>query len=135
MKRMKRISLHFLIAALLAWSQLFTTSICQAEVNSKTGAYFVSVGDVDGQYSRYFSFTRTYNSDNKESGMFGAGWSTPFEKRLRSEGNALALYDRCRREYVRYIPSGGGVLSKDSPLTSIPPGATFTNARAYNKQK
>ena len=130
MKRMKPLRLKSIIFALLISSLLLITSICQGEVNSKTGAYFVSVDDVDDHHSGNFAFTRTYNSDNKESGMFGAGWSTPFEKRLRCETNALVLYDRCRREYVRYVPSGDTVLTKDTTLSSIPLGATFTNVRA-----
>lgn len=65
------------------------------------------------------AFARTYDSNNEETGVFGARWSTPFDAWLQTSGNtvviatssnARAVFQQQGSVYVQIWPTGGATL-------------------------
>ena len=87
-------------------------------VDLATGNMYLTHTDYTASgLSRELSLVRTYNSQNQNSGIFGVGWSTPFDEELTvidplhlsiSRGNGSVVYfgryNESETIYVPYMP-------------------------------
>jgi YD repeat-containing protein len=65
---------------------LLVINILNSSVNLKNGNFFISYSDVDFSYykSSFETITRTYNSKATNIGLFGFGWGSPLDTKLKS---------------------------------------------------
>jgi len=84
-------------------------------VNPEVGNYATTVTDASVSVAGpALAVTRTYNSqDPRASGAFGAGWATPFDQRLRTDGDGSgnAVVTLASGLTVRFGRNGDGTFA------------------------
>lgn len=102
----KQIAAHFLLKTSTTLATTLTTALtatlaqhssAEARVNIRDASY--SRTDIDLDLSRSghddLKIERTYNSRSIHEGLFGFGWCTPFENRIRSLGDGRLALSVC----------------------------------------
>lgn len=116
-----------LMTVIMLVTMCFTTPPATAEILNRTGDYRLVQSDLGGDDNHAIRVTRYYHSAWSEGGMFGPGWTTDYDLRIRHENDGyLSRLDSCTGERVVYKQND----SEDNTVD----GTSYSNDSSDNQR-